>query len=281
MILVIGATGKVGREATAQLADAGAPVRALARDPGSARLPGGVDVVQGDLAVPETLDAAMDGVEAVFLIWPFMTSEPAPLVIDTISRHARHVVYLSASTVADGVDPAADSIIAFHTDIERLIQRSSLGWTFLRSGGFASNTLEWAGQIRTDGVVRRPYGTAGRSLIHERDIASVAVRALTEDGHIGAKYVLTGPQSLTQMEQLRTIGEAIGRPLRWEETSRDLAQQAMLGFGWPRPAVEQALDYWAGLVTEPETVTPTVEQLTGAPGHTFQEWAADHAADFR
>jgi uncharacterized protein YbjT (DUF2867 family) len=128
--------------------------------------------------------------------------------------------------------------------------------------------------------VRWPYGAAARSLIHERDIAAVAVRALTEDGHAGAQYVLTGPQVLTQVEQVRTIGEVIGRPLRWEEISREAARQQLLAAWGDSSFVDRALAAWAEMVTEPEPVTPTVEEITGAPARTFREWAIDHADAF-
>jgi uncharacterized protein YbjT (DUF2867 family) len=153
----------------------------------------------------------------------------------------------------------------------------------------------WAPQVRADGVVRWPYGAAARSLIHERDIAAVAVRALTEEGHVGAKYVLTGPQALTQIEQVRIIGEVIGRPLRYDEIAPKAARQQLLT-SWglppvvarllpanalPRRMADGALDTWAKMVTEPERVLPTVEEVTGVAARTFREWATDHASDFR
>jgi uncharacterized protein YbjT (DUF2867 family) len=198
-----------------------------------------------------------------------------------VSKHARRIVYLSSMSVRDDLEEQADPISAFHADVERLIEKSGLEWTFLRCSGFATNTLGWAEQIRADGVVRWPYGAAARSLIHERDIAAVAVRALTGDGHGKAKYVLTGPEALTQVEQVRTIGEAIGRPLRFEEISPEAARQQMLTRGWPPSFADGALDYWTKLVTEPEPVTSTVEEVTGAPAREFHEWAIDHAGDFR
>jgi uncharacterized protein YbjT (DUF2867 family) len=199
-----------------QLLGTGAAVRALTRNPDSAGLPDGVDVARADLSVPDTLDACLDGVAAVFLVWPFLTADLAPAVLDVVTKHAHRIVYLSSAGVRDDLEQQTDPINQFHADIERLIEQSGLEWTFLRSGGFATNTLWWAPQIRADGVVRGPYGAAVRSLIHERDIAAVVVRALTGDGHGGVKYLLTGPQLLTQVEQVHTIGEAIGRPLRWE-----------------------------------------------------------------
>ncbi len=282
--LVAGATGKVGRHVVSGLLGTGAAVRALARNPGSAgtraALPTGVEVVRGDLSIPDTLDACLYGVDAVFLVWPFLTAEAAPAVLDVVRKHAHRIVYLSSMGVRDDHGQKTDPI-AFHADIERLIERSGLDWTFLRPGGFAANTLMWAPQIRADGVVRWPYRAAARSLIHERDIAAVAVRALTGDGHGGAKYLLTGPQVLTQAEQVRTIGEVIGRPSRFEEMSPEAARQQLLT-AWGDPSfVDSALDTWAGFVTEPELVTRTVEEITGTPARTFREWTADHADDFR
>ncbi|HEV7934870.1 MAG TPA: NAD(P)H-binding protein, partial [Actinomadura sp.] len=210
MILVTGATGNVGRHVVSELARTGTTVRALTRDPAAARLPDGVDVVRGDLAVPGTLDAALDGVESVFLVWPTLAADHASAeTLEMIGERARRIVYLSANGVPDDPEKRAESILGSHALIERLIQGSGREWTFLRPGGFAANTLMWAPQIRAEGVVRWIHGTAARSLIHEKDIAAVAVRALTEDGHAGAKYVLTGPETLTQVQQVHAIGEAI------------------------------------------------------------------------
>jgi hypothetical protein len=139
----------------------------------------------------------------------------------------------------------------------------------------------WAEQIRAEGVVRWPYGDATRSLIHERDVAAVAGRVLTEDGHSGATYVLTGPEAVTQAEQVRMIGDAIGRHVRWEELSREAARDQLLA-AWGNPTfVEGALNHWASIVTQPEPVTTTVHDITGVPARTFRQWAIDHAGDFR
>jgi uncharacterized protein YbjT (DUF2867 family) len=255
----------------------------LTRNPDSAGLPGGVDVVRGDLSVPDTLDTCLKGVDAVFVMWPgfSVAGEAAPAAVEAVTKHARRVVFLSSMSVRDDLAQQTDPVSEFHTDIERLIEKSRLDWTFLRCGGFATNTQQWAPQIRAEGVVRGPYAASARSLIHEQDIAAVAARALTGDGHDGAKYILTGPQVLTQVEQLRAIGEAIGRPLRYEEILPEAARQRMLTAGWPPSFVDAALKYWAKCVAEPEPVSRTVEKVTGAPAHTFREWAIDHAADFR
>jgi len=176
-IVVTGATGTAGREVVAQLVDAGAEVRALARDPGSAGQPAGAQVVRGDLSEPDSLRVLLAGVEAAFLVWPFATAEGMPAVLDVVAEHTSRVVYLSSAAVRDHEQQA-----------EQLIERSGLEWTFLRPHVFAANTLRWAGQIRTEGVVHAPYGAAAMPPLHERDIAAVAVRALTGDGHAGAIY---------------------------------------------------------------------------------------------
>jgi uncharacterized protein YbjT (DUF2867 family) len=276
MILVTGATGTVGRQTVSQLLGAGAPIRALTRHPDAARLPGDVDVVGGDLSDPDTLAPALEDVEAVFLVWPFTTAEGAPAVLEAVERETRRLVYLSS---AGGQQP--DPVGLFHGDMERLIEESKLEWTFLRPSGFATNTLMWAGQICENGVVRWPYGAAARSLIHEADIAAVAVRALTGDGHGGAKHVLTGPELLTQAEQVRTIGDVIGRPARWEDVPPEAVRDGLAAAFGDASFADHALDAWARFVQEPELVTSTVERITGTRARTFREWASDHAGDFR
>ena len=295
VILVTGATGHVGRQVVSQLLQTSSAVRALARTPSSARLPDGVEIVRGDLSNPDTLKTCLARVEAVFLMWPFPTTRAAPAVLDAISKHARRIVYLSAMSVRDDLERQRDPISALHADIERLIERSGLEWTILRPSGFATNTLVWAKPIRADGVVHWPYGAAARSLIHECDIAAVAVRALTENGHAGAKYALTGPQSLTQVEQVHIIGEVIDRQLRYDEIEPVVARKLLLT-SWglpslvarllpaktlPRRMADGALDAWKQFVSEPELVLSTVEAVIGKPARTFHEWVVDHESAFR
>jgi uncharacterized protein YbjT (DUF2867 family) len=190
------------------------------------------------------------------------------------ARHVTRVVYLSAQ-------PAGERPGSFWALAERAIEDSGVAWTFLRPTGFASNTLLWADQIRSGDVVRWPFGAAARSLIDERDIAAVAVRALTEDGHAGSRYLLSGPAVLTQAGQLAAIGRALGRDLTWEELSRSTAQQVLTA-AWGDPGfAASALGTWERFVTDPETVTSTVRDVTGAPARPFADWAAAHADAFR
>ena len=155
-------------------------------------------------------------------------------------------------------------------------------WTFLRAGMFAGNARHfWGPQIRAGDVVRWPYLNAPTAPTDERDLAAVAVRALCEDGHAGAEYVVTGPQSLTQAEQVHTIGRAIGRSLRVEEMSPDEARSELLPVLGSSTVVNMLLNAWAAAIGQPAFVTPTFAELTGAAPRTFLEWATDHAAEFR
>src|SRR5918911_486557 len=169
-------------------------VRALThRSDGAATLPICVDVVPGDLTVPESLDAALQGVGAVFLVW---TAPPttAPAVVERLATYARRVVFLSSPHQTphpffQQPNPAA----ALHAELERLIAASGIDWTILRPTVFASNALFWwAPAIRAGRAVRWPCAEAETSPIDDRDVAAVAVRTLSEDGHAGGDYVLTG-----------------------------------------------------------------------------------------
>ncbi|MEV4294685.1 NAD(P)H-binding protein [Microbispora rosea] len=277
-ILVTGATGNVGREVAAQLMSAGVPVRAFVRDARATRLPQGVEIATGDLSRPETLTRALSGITTVFLVWPFLTYEGAPAVLAAIAGSARRLVYLSSSGVNEDAGRQTDPINRLHAGMESLIKASGLEWTILRADTIASNALGWAGQIRQDDVVRGP-GIAPTAVVHQADVAAVAARVLTGDGHVGATHVLTGPQVVSRADQVRLIGEAIGRSLRFEEVPVEAARERMLADGRP-PALVEAL---LASTRRPRSdlVTPTVGEITGRPARTFRQWAADHADAFR
>ena len=278
-ILVTGATGTVGRQVVSQLLATDVRVRALTRDPDSANVPNGVDVRRGDLTQPETLDACLDGVDVVFLVW---TADPRAVskAIEQIARYARQIVFLSSPhQTPHPLFQQPNPLATMHAEIERLIQASDLDWTFLRPGMFAANARSWwAPQIRAGDVVRWPYAEALTAPIHEADIAAVAVSALLDTRHNNADYVLTGPQSLTQREQVEIIGDVIGRSLRFEEISPEEARQEL---GFPLPAVNMLLNAWAAAIGHPAYVTNTVEEVTGNPARTFREWVFDHVEEFR
>jgi uncharacterized protein YbjT (DUF2867 family) len=274
-ILVTGATGKVGRQVVTQLHERGFGVRALVRDPETARLPDGVDLATGDLTDVDSVRSALQDVDAVFLVWPFFTVDGLAPVLAAIEEQAQRVVFLSS----EGAQ-LADSPVRWAADVERQIERTSLQWTFLRPTGFAGNALTFAADIKAGDVVRAPFGEMARPLIHEYDMAAVGVRALTEDGHAGVGYSLSGPELVTQIDQVRIIGAVIGRPLRFEESSPEEAKAEMLATGWPAELVASATTAWASMMASPEAITSTVEEVTGAPAKTFREWAEDNAAAY-
>jgi uncharacterized protein YbjT (DUF2867 family) len=276
MIVVTGGTGRVGAQVVAQLRERDLPVRVVSRRP--SRWPDGTEAARADLADPASLEPHLLGADALFLLWPFtsaeLTAALAPKLAEIAARHVGRVVYLSAQ--AAGERPGSFWALA-----EQAIEDAGVPWTFLRPTGFASNTLMWADQIRSGDVVRWPFGAAARALIDERDIAAVAVHALTEGGHAGSRYVLSGPAVLTQAEQLAAIGRALGRDLTWEELPKAEAQRA-LAAAWGDPGfAASALDTWERFVTHPETVTSTVRDVTGTPARGFAAWAAANASAFR
>lgn len=280
-VLVTGATGRVGRMVVDLLIDADVPVRALThRSEAAATLPPDVDVVVGDLTEPESLDPALQGVSTVFLVW---TAPPttASAVIDRLATHARRVVFLSAPhRTPHPFFQQPNPMAALYAEIERLIAAAGLESTFIRPGMFASNALNWwAPTIRAHGIVRWPYAAAETSPVDDRDVAAVAARTLYEDGHVGGDYVLTGPESLSQAQQVAIIGDVLGRRIEFEELSPDQFRIETEG-SWPRPAVEMLLAAWEATMGRPAFVTSTVLDILGSPPRSFRQWVADHATAF-
>jgi uncharacterized protein YbjT (DUF2867 family) len=265
----------------AQLLDAGVPVRALTRRPAAAGLPASVEVVGGDLTVPESLDPALRDVGAVFLLW---TAPPGtvPAVVERLASHTRRVVFLSSPhKTPHPFFQQPNPMARFHAEVERLIGAAGVESTIIRPGMFASNALHWwAPMLREGDVVRWPHGAAETAPIDERDIAAVAARALHEDGHAGGDYVLTGPESLSQAEQVSAIGAALGRRIRFEELSPEEFRRETAG-RWPGPVVDMLLAAWSATIGHPAFVNSTVADVVGSPPRTLRQWAADHADAFR
>jgi uncharacterized protein YbjT (DUF2867 family) len=274
MILISGATGNVGGELLRQLRAEGTAVRALTRDAAKAALPADVEVVEGDFAAPQSLAKALSGVEAVFLM---MSGHEAEVVREAAEAGVRRIVLLSTTAVQSRPDSLIGRV---HRQAELAVEGSGLEWTFLRPGQFASNTRAWSSQIAAGDVVRTPFPRVALPAIHPGDIAAVARTALTRDGHAGAAYELTGPEPVTPVEQVAAIGRAIGRELRHEEITAEQAGQQMSAY-MPAEIVDASLEF-LGSPTESETrALPTVEQVTGRPARSFEQWARDHADLFR
>jgi len=280
-VLVTGATGQIGSEVVSQLRSTRCRIRAMSRHPRSANLPADVEIVRGDLSAVDTLDTCLDGIDSVFLVWMAPLGAAAP-AIARIAAHAKRIVLLtSPHRTPHPFFQQPNGLRVIHAGVEQLIESSGLRWTFLRPGPFAINCRNWwALQLRTGDVVRWFYADAATAPVHERDIAAVAVRALCSEEHDGCEHVITGPASLTQREQVQIIGEAIGRPLRFEELSRESAREQMLAMRFPPPAADMLLDAYAAAVGLPALVTSTVLEVTGSRARSFDEWATDHAGDF-
>ncbi|GAA1671295.1 NAD(P)H-binding protein [Kribbella yunnanensis] len=279
MILVTAATAPVGRSIVEQLVAAGRPVRALTRDPEKSGLPAAGEVVAGDLGDPASLRSAMEGVSAIFLLAVVPGFAPAFLAAAK-DAGVRRIVFQSSESVSDEAPEQPHAVAEFHHAIEQELRESGLEWTFLRLELSASNALQWAfdvpAQVKTGDVVRGPYADAADAPIHPADFAAVAIEALSDDRHAGEIYRITGPESLTHAEQIKLLGEALGRPLRYEELSVDAAREAM----GPYAPADALLDDWARHIHEPAPVNDTVEKLIGRPGRSYLQWARDYQADF-
>jgi uncharacterized protein YbjT (DUF2867 family) len=280
-VLVTGATGRVGRVVIDQLLDAGVPVRALThRSEAAATLPATAEVFTGDLTVPESLDPALNGAGAVFLVW---TAPPRTVaaVVERLAAHVRRVVFLSSPhQTPHPFFQQPNPMAVLHADIERLIAATGLESTIIRPGMLASNSLAWwAPAIRAGEVVRWPYGAAETAPVDDRDVAAVAARTLCQDGYAGADYVLTGPESLTQAAQVDVIGDVLGHRIAFEEMTPDEFRRLSQGAA-PSSVVDMLLAAWSAAVGQPAYITTAVADVLGAAPRTFRQWAADHATAF-
>jgi uncharacterized protein YbjT (DUF2867 family) len=284
MILVTGATGHVGSELVRRLAAAGEPVRAMTRRPAKARLPAGAEAVYGDAADPASLDAALAGVDGVFLMSAqAVGTAPEPthdLALAAAAARAgvRRVVKLSTLDGGRGDDPIA----RWQRTAETAVTDPARGfaWTLLRPGRFMSNALQWTGQLRAGDEVAIPFADRSAASVDPADLAEIAALALTStSGHAGAVYELSGPQSLTPTEELAVLGEILGRDLRVRPVPTDTARAGMAGYGFPPEVVDaimrRTLDGDRG-----SQVLPTVEKVLGRPARTFAQWARAHRAEF-
>ncbi|WP_225102435.1 SDR family oxidoreductase [Streptomyces sp. CoH27] len=279
MILVTGATGTVGRELV-RLLPADVPVRIMVRDPAKAPgVPSAAETVAGDFADPRSLARALAGVRTAFLVTTDPSGEhDARFVGAARTAGVRRVVKLSAAAV---LDPEADDLITrWQRASEELLRASGLEWTLLRPRAFMSNSLSWAASIRSERTVRALYGTSANACVDPRDVAAVAVRALTGQGHAGRAYTLTGPEAVTAAGQTDLLGRLLGIPLRFEELTPDAAR-AGLSRRCPEPVVEALLAsarrQRAGAKAG---VEDTVRTVTGCPARSFRQWAEDHLEAF-
>jgi uncharacterized protein YbjT (DUF2867 family) len=277
---VTGATGNVGRLVVDQLLAAGVPdleIRALTVDPARAALPAGVEVAEGFIGRLATVPAALDGVDRLYLApYPRTAREVVEMAV---TAGVQRIVDLSSSLAE--YEATGDPSTWHYYAVERAVEVApGIEWTHLRAGEFMTNMLDWAEAIRTEGMVRAAYPTVSFAPIDLGDVAAVAAKVLLSDGHHGAKYELTGPESLSKLDRVRIIGEVLGREVRFEELTHAQARAIMVerGFG---EAADWVLDGEAQAVGHPQAPVPTVAEILGRPAQTFAAWVAENAASFR
>lgn len=282
MILVTGATGNVGRELVNALDDAGAQIRILVRDPArAAALPATAQRIVGDLLLPATLEPAFAGVDKLFLLTQGIGTVQAAnaLAVAKAAPVKRIVLLSSVNAIGDPV-PAMGR---WHRKREQLLEESGIPATVLRSGGFMTNALEWAGTIQEAGYVFDPTGPGRFSLIDPADIAAVAALALLEDGHEGRTYVPTGDEPRTLAEHVSILAAVLGREIEMRAASTpEEAVRARYPQGAP-PALAAAL-LEAARAMRADVVgfrTDDVERLLGREPRTFEHWCERNAAVFR
>ena len=279
MILVIGASGKVGSQAVRQLVGKGLPVRAFGRDPARIEALGlGVPTVQGDLDQPETIPPALEGVDSILLVaggWDIPAEEVN--VIEAAERAGvAHLVLLSSLGVEAGVASGP-----LHAPGEARIRSSSLRWTILRPGFFMANAMMWRDSILAEGVIYEPTGTGRHALLHPADVGDVAAEVLASDGHHGRTYDLTGSDALTTADCAAALSAVLGRDVRHVDIPDAVFRDGMTKAGAPPALVDNLARYYAMVKADDfAMVTPTVPEILGRPARTFGEWAAEHAGAF-
>jgi uncharacterized protein YbjT (DUF2867 family) len=265
-ILVTGATGNIGRRIVDHLIDLGAnDIRALSKNPSKAKLPDGVTAVTGYLGDPESLPAAFDGVERMYLA-------PLPTTLDVTLELIRkaNVEYVVALSGGGDWQEHADTVTA-----------SGLANTQLGPGEFTDNFTIWADQIKANQTVRDPYPSVVEAPISIDDIARVAAALLIkpDESHYGEMYPITGPEALTRADIAKQIGVGIGVDITFEQCSRADGEAAL------RPAMGEYahwyLDQIETGIDTPQQANQLVAELTGAPAQSVAQWAAQNAEVFR
>lgn len=200
------------------------------------------------------------------------------LLGEIIRAGVEHVVLLSGGSAADGIPDNAVSRYMIRS--EAAVQDSGVAWTILRPVSFMSNALRWLPQLRSGDVVRDAFGSVRVAVIDPFDIAAVAAQALLSGGHEGCVYAVTGPQALLPADRVRILGAALGRNLRFEGRP-DGEARAEMNAAMPGEYVDAFFIFFADGALDETTVLPTVQEVTGRPPRTFEQWATAHADAFR
>ena len=280
MILVFGATGTVGRELTAHLVGSGQAVRAFVRTSSDAQLDPRIHTFRGELRSAESLRESMQGVEKVFslMVGPELALHERDVANAAKAAGVRHIVKLSVLGAGnDGIGGVAE----WHGAGERAIEESGIAWTHLRPGAFMSNASFWEHSIRTEGRIYSNFGAGALALIHPRDIALVAARALTESGHEGKVYSLTGGEALTTAEQVAVISRATNRAIEQVEVSDEEARRQMQASGMPQYLIDALVAFAPNVrAGRASDVLNTTEELIGRKPLTFADWVRENLRQF-
>jgi uncharacterized protein YbjT (DUF2867 family) len=280
--LVTGATGNVGGALARQLHEQGHSVRALVRDPSRATgLPTGIEFAVGDLDNADSVSKAVAGVEAIFLMQVGGGTAQAKTMITAARDAAVPRIVLLSSVGARLLPLDANPIGAALAAREQVLRESGLGVTYLRPNTFASNAFWWRDSIRA-GKVIDPTGDGRKGVIDPEDIARVAVVALTEDGHVGKGYFLTGPEALTSREQVEIIADVRGRSIDFEDVTPHEFAQTAVQRGTP-PEQAHMLERLNEVLRAGRAgfVTDDVENITGTAPGTFRAWCERNVDAFR
>jgi len=283
MILVVGATGGIGKDVVSGLRAKGQQVRAMVHNPDKAlsREPG-VEYVTGDLEKPDSVIAALQGVEKAFLLSPEDPRMPelhGKFAAAAKEASLRHLVRLSILPA----NPEAPLPLAmWHGEADRLVMDSGVPFTILRPAYFMQNFLRSAGTIASEGAIYGAMGDGKVGHIDTRDIAEVAVTVLTSEGHEGQIYPLTGPESLSMVEVAARLSIALGKTVKYVNMSADDAKSGMMAMGMP----DWRADAWVGLggmiaMGKADMATPAVKNILGREPHNVDLFAAENAQAFR
>jgi uncharacterized protein YbjT (DUF2867 family) len=276
MILVIGATGTVGSEVVRQLVATRERPRALVRDPATAhqRLGDQVEQVVGDLDRPETIAAALAGVDRVFLLTTQSSRQPEweRAVIGAAARAG--VGQLVKLSVFRANEQSPLQVARQHGQAERVLAQSGLAATILRPVFFMQNLLAMV----HDGAIATAAGDGRVAMVDARDIAAVAVATLTGGGHAGKTYTLTGPEALSFYQVASVLSRQTGRPLRHVRVPPDKVRVTLQGRGVAAWFADDMAKLHSMLaVGYEEVVTDDIHRVTGRPPRTLAQFAGDHA----
>lgn len=283
-ILVTGATGNIGKQVVKQLLDKNVTIRiAMRNTQGIEDLQAkGVEVYQMDQADLESVNKALEGVQAVFSVSPLVPGmvEMGKSFVDAVKKSGVKRLVRASGLGADS--PQAITLGKWHREVEIAVENSGLDYTIIRPNSFMQNYINFSAfTIKSQGAFYLPHGEGKISLIDTSDVAAVAVAALTEEGHAGKAYDITGPEAVSNQEIAQYLSKALGKEIQYVDIPEEAAKKGMLEAGVPEQLADMLLELYAlnkaGYTAE---VSPVVEQVTGSRGVTFEHFAQANANAF-